>query len=58
LASTRTASTPKPSPSDEIVELRPPAETGFSGTTRLYAVASAALIQELLKRGYTVVTRD
>jgi len=56
LGNTPTAAKPKPSPSDEdIVELRPPAETGFSGTARLYAVAQATLIEELLKRGYTRV---
>jgi hypothetical protein len=47
---------PKPSLSDEFVELRPPADSGFSGTAKLLAVEQAALIAELLKRGYTRVT--
>jgi hypothetical protein len=56
LASIRTESKPKPSPSDDgIVELRPPPEAVFSGTAKLAAVAQAALIEELLKRGYTRV---
>jgi hypothetical protein len=59
LGSTRTApSTSKAFPSDDgIVELLPPPEFGFSGTAKLYAVESAALIEELLKRGYTRVDR-
>jgi hypothetical protein len=48
---------PKPLPSEDlvIVELRPPADAGFSGTARLDRATQAALIEELLKRGYTVV---
>jgi hypothetical protein len=46
----------KPSPSEEaIVELKPPAAFGFSGTAKFFAVEQAALIAELLKRGYTKV---
>jgi len=57
LASANMASIkPKPSLSDEFVELRPPADSGFSGTAKLLAVEQAALIAELLKRGYTRVT--
>jgi hypothetical protein len=56
LASTRTERSPAtPSQSDEgIVELVPPADSGFSGTAKLRAQADSALVQELLKRGYTV----
>jgi len=55
LASTRTTpSPPKPSPSD-IVELKPPPGLGFSGTAKFLAVDQAALIEELIKRGYTRV---
>jgi len=46
-----------PSPSDGIVELKPPADSGFSGTAKLLAVEQAAMIEELLKRGYTRVDR-
>ena len=53
--STPTARSKKAPPSDGIVELRPPAAAGFSGTTKLYAAEQAALIEELLKRGYTRV---
>jgi len=58
LASTRTApSTATPSPSsDEVVELRPPADSGFGGTATLLVAGQSALIQELLNRGYTKVT--
>jgi hypothetical protein len=43
-------------PSDEaIVELKPPAAFGFSGTAKFFVVEQAVLIQELLKRGYTKV---
>ena len=48
----------KASPSDEIVELKPPPEFGFSGTVKYYAAEHSALIVELLKRGYTRVDRD
>ena len=59
MASTRTESKPKPSPSEEdVVELRPPAAAGFSGTAKLLAIAQAPMIAELLKRGYTRVERD
>lgn len=44
-------------PPDGIVELQPPPEMGFGGTTKLYAIESAALIEELIKRGYTRVER-
>jgi hypothetical protein len=40
---------------DDIVELKPPADSGFSGTAKFYAVAQAAMIEELIKRGYTRV---
>jgi hypothetical protein len=50
-------SKPKPPPSNDeaIVELKPPAAFGFSGTAKFFAVEQAALIAELLKRGYTKV---
>ena len=59
MGSIRTEPSPKSKafPSDGIVELKPPPEMGFSGTTKLYAVESAALIEELIKRGYTRVER-
>ena len=56
----RTESKPKPSPSDEeeaIVELKPPAAFGFSGTVKYYRVADAATIALLQARGYTTVDR-
>jgi len=39
------------------VELRPPAESGFSGTALLDAVTQAVLIEALLARGYSMVDR-
>lgn len=58
MANTRTKSPPPTtSPSDEIVELRPPPDSGFSGTAKFLSIAQAALIEELLNRGYTKVTR-
>jgi hypothetical protein len=46
----------KSPPSDaEIVELKPPAEFGFSGTVKYYRVADAATIALLQARGYMVV---
>jgi hypothetical protein len=58
LASIRTESKPKPSQSEQaIVELKPPADTGFSGTAKFLVVEQAPLIEELLKRGYTKVER-
>ena len=58
MASIRTESKPTPSPSDGVVELKPPPDFGFSGTAKLLAVEQAPLIEELLKRGYTKVDRD
>ena len=57
MASTRTApSSAKPSPSDdEIVELLPPPEFGFSGTHKVYRIAHADTLRMLLAKGYTVV---
>jgi hypothetical protein len=59
LGSIRTEpSKPKPSQSEQaIVELKPPADTGFSGTAKFLVVEQAPLIEELLKRGYTKVER-
>jgi hypothetical protein len=59
LGSIRTEpSKPKPSQSElSIVELKPPASTGFSGTAKFLVVEDAVLIEELLKRGYTKVAR-
>jgi hypothetical protein len=46
----------KASPSEPaVVELKPPADTGFSGTAKFLVVEQASLIEELLKRGYTKV---
>ncbi len=45
----------KPSPSDEMVELKPPADSGFAGTWHFKSVSDATLITELLRRGYVVV---
>jgi hypothetical protein len=46
----------KPSQSDtEIVELKPPAEFGFSGTVKFDRVTDAASIAVLKARGYVVV---
>jgi hypothetical protein len=50
-------STPSAPDAEQIVELLPPPEAGFSGTALLFAVAQAALIQELKARGYTEVGR-
>lgn len=59
MASTPTEPSAKRKPqSDGIVELKPPADSGFSGTAKLYAVEQADMIAELLKRGYTRVDRD
>jgi len=57
LASIRTEpSKSKASQSEQaVVELKPPAESGFSGTAKFLVVEQAALIEELLKRGYTKV---
>jgi hypothetical protein len=58
LANTSINPKSKLSPSDEdIVELCPPVAFGFSGTAKFYRVADAAMIAELLKRGYVVVDR-
>jgi hypothetical protein len=58
LGSIRTESKPKPSQSEQaIVELKPLASTGFSGTAKFLVVEDAVLIEELLKRGYTKVER-
>jgi hypothetical protein len=58
LGSTRTESKPTPSKSEQaVVELRPPVEFGFSGTAKFLVSEQAALIEELLKRGYTRVER-
>jgi hypothetical protein len=46
----------KPSP-DGVIELKPPPDSGFSGTAKLMGEAQAPLIAELIKRGYTVVDR-
>lgn len=45
---------PKPSPSDELVELRAP-DPGWSGTAKFHPVDHANMIAELIKRGYVVV---
>jgi hypothetical protein len=59
LGNTRIASPPPtPSKSEQaIIELKPPADTGFSGTAKFLVVEQAPLIEELLKRGYTKVER-
>jgi hypothetical protein len=44
------------SPVDEdIVELKPPVETGWPSTAKFSKAADADMIAELLRRGYTVV---
>lgn len=50
-------SKPKPSPADEIVELRPPPEIGSSATLKLYRQGNEAMIDELIRRRYSVVSR-
>jgi hypothetical protein len=56
LGSTPTApSKLKPSTPDEIVELKPPPDLGFSGTRKFYAKADSVTVAELMRRGYTVV---
>lgn len=58
MGNTRTPSPKPPSPPEPapaIVELKPPPETGFSGTAKLLAETDAILIDELKRRGYTVV---
>ena len=60
MASTTTATKPKPSPPDDcdvIVELLPPPDSGFSGTQKFYRQGNEAMIAELLKRGYAMVAR-
>lgn len=47
----------QPSLSEEIVELKPPEDSGFSGTRLCHAKAEKHLIQFLLARGYTVVSQ-
>jgi hypothetical protein len=37
------------------VRLLPPPDSGFSGTALLNAVTQAAMIEELIRRGYTKV---
>jgi hypothetical protein len=37
--------------------LKPPPETGFTGTAKFDAVEQHAMIEELLRRGYTRVER-
>lgn len=44
-----------PTSDDQVVELLPPASFGFGGTALLHAVQDAALIQELIRRGYVNV---
>lgn len=45
-----------PSPDeDRLVELRPPAESGFGGTAKFRAKTDAVLIRELIRRGYSEV---
>lgn len=43
--------------SDEVVELAPPKDSGFSGTARFLA-SDHVLIDELIRRGYTRVERQ
>ena len=58
MASTPSApSKAKPSAPDEIVELKPPAEFGFSGTVKYFQVEHAQTIALLKSRGYVVVPR-
>jgi len=38
-----------------VIELMPPPDQGFSGTLKLYATTEATVIDELKRRGYTVI---
>lgn len=40
---------------DDIVELKPPAETGWPSTAKFSRATDGTLIDELIRRGYTVV---
>lgn len=40
---------------EDIVELRPPAVTGWPSTAKFSKSADASMIEELIRRGYTVV---
>jgi hypothetical protein len=40
---------------DDVVELRPPDDYGWSGTAKFYRVSDAVMIAELQRRGYTIV---
>lgn len=40
---------------DDIVELAPPVDTGWPGTAKFSRATDATMIEELVKRGYTVV---
>lgn len=42
------------SPVDDVVELHPPTDSGFSGTAKFSRIFDAVLIAELVRRGYTV----
>lgn len=39
---------------DDVVELMPPVDTGWPGTAKFSRLTDAAIIEELLRRGYTV----
>jgi len=41
--------------SDDIVELQAPLDTGWPGTAKFSRAADAVMIEELIRRGYTVV---
>lgn len=40
--------------SDDIVELIPPADTGWAGTAKFNRETDGVLIEELIRRGYSV----
>lgn len=51
-------SKPKPSAPDDIVELMPPKELGFSGTQKFHRREHAETIALLQSKGYVVVPKD
>lgn len=56
--STRSKTKPSPPQSDDVVELIPPAASGYSGTVKLFRLQHADVIAELLSErcGYTLKT--
>lgn len=46
----------KSSPADEIVELRPPPDIASSQTHKMLRHGNEKTIDEMVRRGYTIVT--